>query len=104
MGIRKDARSQFLEILAVTGNVSRAAAAAGISRGTLYAERERDSEFAAGWLEAIEAATDALEAEARRRAVEGVEITVVQGGRLVHDDAGKPVTIRRYSDNLMALL
>ena len=104
MGIRRDTRSRFLEILAATGNVSRAAATSGISRGTLYAERERDSAFAAAWLEAIEAATDALEAEARRRAIEGVEVTVVQGGRLVHDDAGKPLTIRRYSDSLLALL
>ena len=104
MGIRKEARARFLKILASSGNVSLAAHTAKISRGSLYHWRERDKGFAAAWLEAIEVATDALEAEARRRAIEGVETAIVHGGRMVRDDAGNPLTIRRYSDTLLALL
>jgi AcrR family transcriptional regulator len=104
MRVRKDALARFLTTLASSGNVSLAASAAKLPRGTLYHWRDRDKGFAAAWLEAIEAATDALEAEARRRAVEGVETTIVHGGRLVRDEAGKPLTIRRYSDSLLALL
>ncbi len=104
MRVRKDARARFLEALAASGNVTLAAGAARVPRSSLYHWRERDQEFAAAWLEAIEAATDLLEAEARRRAVEGVETTIVQGGRMVRDDAGNPLMIRRYSDSLLALL
>ena len=104
MGSRKEAREQFLNSLALTGNVSLAAAAAGLSRSSLYHWRERDRGFAEAWLEAIEAATDVLEAEARRRALEGVEQALVHGGKMVRDDEGHPVTVRRYSDNLLALL
>ncbi|HUC16966.1 MAG TPA: hypothetical protein VMA37_04670 [Acetobacteraceae bacterium] len=104
MRVRKEARARFLKVLAATGNVTLAAVASELPRGSLYHWRERDRNFAAAWAEAIEAATDALEAEARRRAIEGVETTIVQGGRLVRDDEGNPLTIRRYSDSLLALL
>jgi hypothetical protein len=104
MRVGKDARARFLKTLASSGNVTLAASAAKLPRGTLYHWRDRDKGFAAAWIEAIEAATDSLEAEARRRAVEGVETTIVHGGRLVRDEAGKPLTIRRYSDSLLAML
>ncbi|HWA79455.1 MAG TPA: hypothetical protein VG848_04000 [Acetobacteraceae bacterium] len=104
MHVRKEARARFLKVLAATGNVTLAADAAELPRGSLYHWREHDKNFAAAWAEAIEAATDALEAEARRRALEGVETAIVQGGRLVRDDEGNPLTIRRYSDSLLALL
>ncbi|MGH7056864.1 MAG: hypothetical protein ACREFZ_03135 [Acetobacteraceae bacterium] len=52
----------------------------------------------------MEVAVDALEAEARRRALEGVATAVVYGGRVVLDNAGAPLTIRRYSDALLTLL
>lgn len=47
--------------------------------------------------EAIEQGSDILEAEAWRRAVEGVEEPVYQGGK----EVGR---IQRYSDTLMVLL
>jgi hypothetical protein len=104
MIVCEEARARFLKALAATGNVTLAAGAAKLSRRSLYHWREQDQGFAAEWAEAIESATDALEAEARRRAIEGVETTVVHGGRMVRDDEGNPLTIRRYSDSLLALL
>ncbi len=46
-------------------------------------------------------ATDRLEDEARRRAVEGIEEPLVSAGKLVRDDHGQPIWVRRYSDNLL---
>jgi hypothetical protein len=60
--------------------------------------------FAAGWGEAEERAADALEAEAWRRAVVGVQEPLVSGGKVVRDDDGQPIAIRRYSDALMITL
>jgi hypothetical protein len=94
---------RFLEALAETGNVT-AAAAAGISRGGAYDHRQIDEAFAAAWAEAEQVAADKLEAEAWRRAVDGVSEPVISMGKLVRDENDQPVTIRRYSDNLLALL
>jgi hypothetical protein len=95
---------RFLETLAETGNVTAAAAAAGISRGGAYDHRQIDDAFAAAWREAEEIAADKLEAEAWRRAVDGVSEPVISMGKLVRDENDQPVTIQRYSDNLLALL
>jgi hypothetical protein len=95
---------RFLETLAETGNVTAAAAAAGISRGGAYDHRQIDDAFAAAWREAEEIAADRLESEAWRRAVDGVSEPVISMGKLVRDDNGEPVTIQRYSDNLLLSL
>jgi hypothetical protein len=47
---------------------------------------------------------DRLEAEAWRRAVDGVSEPLVSAGKLVRDENGNPMVIKRYSDNLLALL
>lgn len=102
-----DWRPVFLKALAETGNVSAAARKAAIHRDTAYAARPdplaevADPEaiaFGKAWDAAIEVAIDALEEEARRRAVEGTLEPVgwyrgVQGG-----------TVRRYSDTLLIVL
>ena len=44
-----DWRSAFIEPLAVTGNVSKASALAGVSRETVYYHRQRDRGFRAEW-------------------------------------------------------
>ena len=94
---------KFLQHLAGSGNVSASAEAAGLSRSTFYALRKNDEDFAATWADAVETATDALEAEARRRAVEGYEEYVTcKDGLVMHD--GQPVMQRRHSDSLLALL
>ena len=95
---------RFQEALADTGSVS-AAAVAGTSRTRVYELRKADQAFASAWQEAEEIAADRLEDEAGRRALEGVpELLVSGGGKLVRDDEGNPITVRRYSDNLLLAL
>lgn len=81
-----------------------AVAVAGTSRTRVYELRKTDIAFAAAWDEAEEIATDRLEDEARRRAIEGVAEPLVSAGKLVRGDDGQPITVRRYSDNLLLAL
>jgi hypothetical protein len=97
-------RAAFLACLAETGNVSDAARWAAVSRSGAYALRLADEAFALAWTEALAEAADALELEARRRAVDGVEQPVLYAGKPAHDDGGAPITIRHYSDRLLELL
>ncbi len=87
----------FLSALRRAANVSEAATAAGIGRTTAYEARQRDKPFSDRWDAAIEEACDALEREAWRRAVEGVEEAVFQQGV----EVGR---VRKYSDSLMIAL
>ena len=90
-------RAAFLKALTDTGNVSAAARAARASRSRAYQLKAADPGFAAEWADALETATDALDAEARRRALEGVETPHFHQGRV----AG---TVRKYSDPLLMFL
>lgn len=91
-------RSEFLAALETSGgNVTDAAKTAGFSRRAAYEWREDDAEFAAEWDEAVEAGTDQLEQEARRRAYEGVDEPVFYQGA----ECG---TVRKYSDTLLIFL
>jgi len=83
--------------LAETGNVSKAAKLAGVGRTTHYEWVAADSEYAAKVAEALDVAADALETEARRRAVDGVDEPVFYKG----EECG---AIRRYSDTLLIFL
>jgi transcriptional regulator with XRE-family HTH domain len=94
---RANARARALEKLAQGLSLTAAAAAADVSRQTLWNWRQADPEFEAQVLEAIEAGTDVLEDEARRRAVEGTLRPVYQSGKLVGH-------VREYSDQLTVLL
>jgi hypothetical protein len=100
----RERQQQFLEYLAETGNVSRAAKLVGSSTARVYAMRHNDPAFRRGWDEAEEIAADRLEAEAWRRAVEGVDEPAVNAGRLVRDEEGNAVMVRRYSDMLLLAL
>lgn len=62
---------RWLAIFRDTGNVSKACKAVGIDRSTPYRYRDGCPEFAQAWRDAEEAAADALEEEAQRRAMEG---------------------------------
>src|ERR1700760_3097839 len=64
-------REVFLRALAETGNVSASAEAAGIGRNALYQWRSDDLGFARAWDLALELGVDALEDEAKRRAMNG---------------------------------
>ena len=90
-------RKKFLENLAETGVVTHSARAAGVSKTAVHISRRRDSKFAQAWDRALDSATDRLENEAVRRAVDGVEEPVYQGGKQVG-------TITRYSDTLLIFL
>ena len=87
----------FLAALAECGILSQAAEAAGVDRATVWRRRQDDAEFSAACDQAIDMAADKLEAEARRRALEGVEEPVYQAGQLIG-------TKTVYSDSLLALL
>ena len=101
----RDVRSLFLEHLRKSANVSESARVAVISRATVHRWRQEDPDFAAAWDDAMEDATDTLEAEARRRALDGHEEYVVSMGQIVRDpETGLPLKQRKYSDALTALL
>lgn len=90
-------RERFLALLSQGDTVAFACARVGISRETAYNHRERDPLLAAAWAEAEEAGTQAMEQEAYRRAVHGVDEPVFW--------KGEPVgTVRRYSDFLLIFL
>lgn len=86
-------RRRFLKALRQTGTVTVAAEAAGVARGAAYQLRKRDKTFRQAWDDALQAALDELEAELRRRAMQGVEQPVYFGGK----ECGR---IRTYNDNL----
>ena len=96
----------FLESLRATGIPSRACELASVPRSTVYSARSTDPEFAAAWLDALEDACDALELEARRRGLEGVEEPVYGRGTTATGAPGtvQVGTIRRYSDTLLIFL
>ncbi len=85
--------------LAETGTRTRAAAIAGVHRSVLYTPQwKQDRAFQAALKAAEEVAADRLEAEAWRRAVEGVE-------RPVGWYKGQPGGyVREYSDILLIFL
>lgn len=87
----------FIAELAETGNATAAASKAGVSRSSAYAHRDIDPAFKALWEEAEAIADDALVAEARRRAVTGVEEPVFYQGEICG-------TIKRYSDTMLTIL
>jgi hypothetical protein len=102
--LTKPRQERFLRALAETGNVTAAVAVSGTSRTRVYELRKTDAVFAGAWEEAEETAADRLEEEARRRAVERVQEPLVSAGKIVRDDDGQPIAIRRYSDTLLIAL
>lgn len=90
-------KAAFLKEFAQSGNILQAARKVGVGRRTVYTWLESDIHFKRLFDEAHEDALDALEEEARRRAVDGVLEPVYQGGEKVG-------TIRKYSDALLTLL
>lgn len=90
-------RKTFLDAYVMSGNISHSAREAGIDRGTHY-KWLNDPEYAEAFKHADGEAGDALEAEARRRAVEGVDEPV---GWYKGEAGG---VVRRYSDTLLIFL
>ena len=96
---------RFLIVLAQTGNPSVACRASTMTRREINLLREEDPDFAMAFQDAMDEAADMLEAEAWRRALEGVAEPVVKAGKPVFDPTtGEAITVRRYSDALLMLL
>lgn len=95
-----DHKSRFIELLRTTGNPSVSARAIGFSPATLKRHREQDAQFAEDWAEAEMEAADALEAEARRRALEGV----IREKWVGPADGGHFVEELHFSDSLLIRL
>lgn len=90
-------RQRFLATLKATGNVSASCAVINIGRTTAYEWKAADLEFSCAWDQALESGLDALEAEARRRAFEGVEEPVFYRGQVCGH-------VRKYSDSLIMFI
>lgn len=111
----------FLAAFAVTGIISRAAAASGVPRQRHPEWMKDDQEYAAMFAEAQEIAIEQLEIEARRRAMEGVGRLKFYQGQLImvelRDAAGQvvidaetkqpvmvPYVEHEYSDQLLMFM
>ncbi len=88
----------FLAAYRETGNVKLACEAGRVGRSSHYRWLEQDPDYAEEFEQAQKDAVDVLEAEARRRAVEGWEEKV---GWYKGQAGG---TVRRYSDTLLIFL
>lgn len=107
---KRKAQDKFLKTFANTANLRAAAMQAGVDRKTIYTWLEKDEQFSFKYHQAEAEANDAIRGEIWRRAIQGVEEPVVSVGKLVYvedeKEKGKmkPLTVRKYSDNLLALL
>ena len=86
--------------------VTAAAKAAGVARRSVHRWADRDPAFAAALADAREEAADHLEAEARRRAVEGTRSYkfLRDGTPIRHPLTGDPYWEPAYSDRLLEIL
>lgn len=94
---RVSRKRRVIELLGELGCVAITCRVAGISTPTFYRWKANDPHFADQCADAIELATDQLEIEARRRAVDGVLKPIYRKGIQVG-------TVRVYSDRLLSLL
>lgn len=90
-------QSVFLKWLCKKGNVTAACDKAKVNRTWVYEVKGNDQEFAAAWDIALIEATERLEAEARRRAVDGTLEPIHYLGKKIG-------SVRKYSDTLMIFL
>lgn len=95
----------FLDNFREYGNITLGAKQAGIDRHTVYWWQEHDEQFAIAFREAELQSTEVLEAEARRRAVVGVQRLKFDRGQAVIDpDTGEAYRELEYSDTLLIFL
>jgi hypothetical protein len=92
---KKDAA--FFDRLSLSGDVTEAASHAAYGRTAVYSYRDKDPKFKAKWDAAVELGIDAMEEEARLRAVKGDEEDVWHNGEVV----GRR---RRKSDTLLIFM
>jgi hypothetical protein len=103
----------FLAAYSTLGNVTKAAAIAGISRETAYQWKRTDREYRKAWKQARTMAGGALEDEAVTRAKEGYEEYVLYKGDVVlaplapgepEGAPRQPLMRRKVSDKLLGQL
>jgi hypothetical protein len=94
---RKARQHKFLAAYKDAGTVTHAAESIGMDRRTHYDWLKTDPDYAVSYQNAEDAAIDALESEARRRALVGIEEPVFHQGREVG-------LTRKYSDALLIFL
>lgn len=102
-------KAKFLKAFAVRGVLGDGCKSAQVSYSTVSYWREQDSWFERMLIEATFEAKDTLEAEAFRRAVEGVDDPVIFQGMVttVFDPVtgmDKVLTVKKYSDSLLSML
>lgn len=93
-GWTPERQTQFLDHLALKGNVHASCRRVGLSREAAYRLRRRDRLFARGWAAAMVKAHDASIEVLADRAIEGVEEPIYHRGELVG-------TRRRYDTRLL---
>lgn len=86
-------RQRYLILVARTGQVCASAYAVGLNKATIYRHRDAEPEFDAAVSEAQERYRDWVDAEIRRRGIEGIEEPVFYQGRVVG-------WVRKFSDQL----
>ena len=91
-----EAKAAWLQAFASSYTVSSACRVAGVGRRTVYEWRQQDEDFAVAWADIDEANVEELEAEARRRAYEGVVKPVTVAG--ARDE------VREFSNDLLMFL
>ena len=92
----------MVEALERTGNITEAALAAKVRRKNHYDWLKKDPTYVDAVEAAMNVASDLLETEARRRAMEGVPEPVIRQDK---DGTWKAVgAIRKYSDRLLIFL
>ena len=94
--LKKGRQAAFLKAYAQLGNITQAAAEAGVDRSQHY-DWLTDAKYAEAFEAAQSEAEDALHAEARRRAVDGWLEPVFWQGEIV----GR---VRKHSDTLLIFL
>jgi hypothetical protein len=110
---------RFLAALRKEGTILHACQKANCDRSNVYDRRDKDPVFAAQLAAALDDSTDNLEREAVRRGSEGYDEPVIYQGQLMgvwrNQDGAEvapdtpgarfiPLTIRKYSDSLLANL
>ncbi len=106
MRSRPDWAPGLLARLAETGNISAACLLVGIDRKTFYKRRDAEPAFAEAVAEALDAACDTLELEARRRAAEGLvrKKFTKAGDPIIDPETKRQYVEREYSDTLLIFL
>ena len=102
--ITEERQQVFLAKLGEWGDAAAAADAAGTTRAGADELRANDPAFALGWERALQASTERLEQVARCRALEGLIEPILSDGKVVRDDNGQPIVVRRYSDVILLAL